>query len=102
MAAKSNGEVKEVIARSIADAAKNPGLSKALSENHLKVLSQPPYDLTLEDFIVAHDTHLDLRPAGGGPWGAGQTSDQGPPWGGGQTSGQGRRPRAGGQRITRR
>jgi hypothetical protein len=99
MAAKSNDEVKEVIAKSIADAANNPGLSKALSENHLKILSQPPYDLTLEDLIAAHDTHPNLRPAGGGPWGGGQTTGKGDrdldeasaPWGPGQPSGRPRR-----------
>jgi hypothetical protein len=112
MAAKSNGEVKEVIAKAIVDAAENPRLRKALSENHLKVLSQPPYDLTLEDFITAHDTHPNLRPAGGDLWGsdqpsskddrdgdeasreddpsfAGQPSGKGRPWNAGQPSGQG-------------
>ena len=69
MVSKSNEEVKEVIAKVIADAATNPGLSKALSENHLKVLSRPPYHLTLKDLITAHDTHPNLRPADP-PWGA--------------------------------
>jgi hypothetical protein len=116
MAAKSNGEIKAVIDKSIADAAKNRRLRKALSENHLKVLSQPPYGLTLEDFITAHDTHPNLRPAGSGPWGSDQTSgkddrdgdeasrqdDPGfagqpsgkgdrDPWGAGQPSGKGDR-----------
>jgi hypothetical protein len=108
MAAKSNGEIKAVIDKSIADAAKNRRLRKALSENHLRVLSQPPYGLTLEDFITAHDTHPNLRPAGGGPWGSDQPSSkddrdgdeasrQDDPWFGGQPSGKGPPRRSGGQ-----
>jgi len=44
-----------VVASAVADAKTDPNLQNSLSANPFKVLSAPPYSLTLDDFVTAYD-----------------------------------------------
>ena len=70
MAARTQAQLREVIARVRAEAAANPTLKAALSRNHVKVLSQPPHNLTAEELSTVHEIHPELQPADD-RWGAG-------------------------------
>jgi len=63
MAAKSPAEIAQVLAKATADAAAKPEIKTALDKNHLRVLSQAPYNLTLDDLVAAHDSNPGLRAA---------------------------------------
>ena len=58
MPARPIHEIRQIIAQAKVDTAANPTLKERFVRNHIKELSSPPYELTLDDISAAYDDPL--------------------------------------------